>query len=239
MTRTCVALRHLAFEDLGGFTTPLAAAGYEIAYRDAGVDPIGELVAPDLVVVLGGPIGVYQTDLYPFLDEEIAALRARLAAGRPTLGICLGAQLIAAALGARVHPGHGPEIGWAPVAASGVLAGLDGVTLLHWHGDTYDLPEGAVHLAATGRYAQQAFAVGDHVLAFQFHPEVGTAGFERWLIGHAAELGHAGIDPRALRRDAAAYGPAAEPPGQACLAGWLASHGPSVAHNPPISSTSA
>ncbi len=221
MTKTCVALRHLAFEDLGAFAQPLAEAGYGIRYRDAGIDPLDDLIETDLVVVLGGPIGVYQTDLYPFLEDEIAALRARLAAGRRTVGICLGAQLLAAALGARVYPGSGPEIGWAPVTASGPLQALSGVPLLHWHGYTYDLPTGAVHLAATERYAQQAFAVGDHVLAFQFHPEVGPDGFERWLIGHAAELAHAGIDPRALRRDAQAFGPAAIAAGRACLAAWL------------------
>lgn len=221
MTKTCVALRHLAFEDLGAFAPVLAQAGYDVAYRDVGVDPVGDLVTPDLVVVLGGPIGVYQTDLYPVLGLEIAALRVRLAAGHRTVGICLGAQLLAAALGARVYPGTGPEIGWAPVTASGPLSGLSGIPLLHWHGDTYDLPEGAVHLAATARYAQQAFAVGDHVLAFQFHPEVGQERFERWLIGHAAELAGAGIDPRDLRRDAAVHGPAAAAAGQACLGAWL------------------
>jgi GMP synthase (glutamine-hydrolysing) len=221
MTKTCLALRHLAFEDLGAFAAPLAEAGYSISYRDAGVEPSGDLAAADLVVVLGGPIGVYQTDLYPFLAGEIAALRARLAAGRRTVGHCLGAQLLAAALGARVYPGSGAEIGWAPVTASGPLRGLSGVPLLHWHGDTYDLPDGAVHLAATDRYAQQAFAVGDHVLACQFHPEVGADGFERWLIGHAAELAHAGIDPRVLRRDAQAFGPAAAAAGRACLEAWL------------------
>lgn len=223
MTRTCVALRHLAFEDLGGFAAVLGDAGYEITYRDAGVDPPGDLTGPDLVVVLGGPIGVYQADIYPFLTDEITGLRARLAAGRRTVGICLGAQLLATALGARVHPGHGPEIGWAPVtvAAGGPLAALAGVPVLHWHGDTYDLPAGAVHLASTARYEQQAFAVGDHVLAFQFHPEAGADGFERWLIGHAAELAAAGIDPRDLRRDAGDFGPAAAAAGRACLAAWL------------------
>ncbi len=223
MTKTCVALRHLAFEDLGGFATVLNDAGYDITYRDVGVDPPGDLIAPDLVVVLGGPIGVYQTDLYPFLADEIAALRARVAAGRRTVGICLGAQLLAAALGARVHPGNGPEIGWGPVtvAAGGPLAALSGVPVLHWHGDTYELAPGAVHLASTARYVQQAFAVGDHVLAFQFHPEVGYDGFERWLIGHAAELARAGIDPRDLRRDAQAFGAAAVAAGRACLATWL------------------
>lgn len=225
MTKTCVALRHLAFEDLGSLAAVLGDAGYDIAYRDAGVDPVGDLVAPDLVVVLGGPIGVYQTDLYPFLADEIAGLRARLDAGRRTVGICLGAQLLAAALGARVFPGDGPEIGWAPVtvAADGPLAALAGVPVLHWHGDSYDLPDGAVHLASTARYEQQAFAVGDHVLAFQFHPEAGAAGFERWLIGHAAELARAGIDPRDLRRDGRDFGPAAAAAGRACLAAWLGS----------------
>src|SRR5580693_5928870 len=117
MARACVAVRHVAFEDLG-LLGPLAAArGYEVRYHDAGIDRFDgdTLIAPDLVVVLGGPIGVYETDSYPFIAGEIAAIAARLAANKPMLGICLGAQMMAAALGARVAPGAVKEIGWAPL----------------------------------------------------------------------------------------------------------------------------
>jgi len=114
MTRRIVqAIRHAGFEDLGSFAVPMQAAGYDIEYIDvaerppATLDPHGA----DLLVVLGGPIGVYDHDAYPVVTDEIGLLRARLAADRPTLGICLGAQLMAAAFGARVYPGPAKEIG--------------------------------------------------------------------------------------------------------------------------------
>jgi GMP synthase (glutamine-hydrolysing) len=157
--------------------------------------------------VLGGPIGVYETDIYPFLLDEIALLRERLQKKLPVLGICLGAQLMAAALGAKVYPGHGKEIGWAPVfppaaaAQENILAALfaEGVQVLHWHGDTFDLPAGVTHLASSALYPHQAFALDRHALALQFHPEVMGRNVERWLIGHACELGAAKIDIAALR----------------------------------------
>ncbi|MGZ8299931.1 MAG: glutamine amidotransferase, partial [Rhodoplanes sp.] len=87
----CVAIRHVAFEDLGLLPPQLGERGFAVRYREAGLDVIAptSLIAPDLVVILGGPIGVYEEDLYPFLRDELAAIRARLEAGRPTLGICL------------------------------------------------------------------------------------------------------------------------------------------------------
>ena len=105
------------------------------------------LLAPDLLIVLGGPIGVYETETYPFIADEIAAIAARLAADKPMLGICLGAQMMAAALGARVAPGPVKEIGWAPLhlTAAGeksVLAPLGATPVLHWHGDNCELPAG-------------------------------------------------------------------------------------------------
>jgi GMP synthase (glutamine-hydrolysing) len=145
-SRTAAVIRHVAFEDLGIFREVLAARGYAVRYLEAGVDDLaGPLASADLAVVLGGPIGVYETERYPFLVTELRALERRLAAGRPTLGICLGAQLIAAALGARVYPGGKKEIGWAPVALTAAgraspLAALEGRPVLHWHGDTFDLP---------------------------------------------------------------------------------------------------
>ena len=153
------------------------------------------MAAADLLVVLGGPIGAYEEELYPFLADELRVIERRLAAGRPVLGICLGSQLMARALGARVYPGTGKEIGWAPLQLT--AAGRDsclaplggGAPVLHWHGDTFDLPKGASLLASTPRYKNQAFAWQRHGLALQCHIEATAAGLERWYIGHACEIG--------------------------------------------------
>jgi GMP synthase (glutamine-hydrolysing) len=181
--RTALAVTHVAFEDLGSLGIELTHAGFQIELIDACTTNMHAIDAldPDLIVVLGGPVGVYDHVAYPFIEGEIRLLQSRLAAKRPTLGICLGAQLMAAALGARVYAGlHGKELGWAPVnAGSGHVSPpwfgtllTPGLRVLHWHGDTFDIPEGAAHLAGTARYPNQAFAVGNYALALQFHPEV-------------------------------------------------------------------
>src|ERR1700728_4251559 len=117
MIKKCLAVRHVAFEDLGLLGPLVAGRGYGVRYHDAGAQPFDAdtLLAPDLVIVLGGPIGVYERDTYPFIADEIAAITARLHAEKPILGICLGAQMMAAALGAKVAPGPVKEIGWAPL----------------------------------------------------------------------------------------------------------------------------
>ncbi len=227
-TKTVQAIRHIGFEDLGSFANPLREAGYDVEYIDvaerdpATLDPLGA----DLVVVLGGPIGVYDHVAYPVVTEEIRLLQARLAADRPALGICLGAQLMAAALGARVHPGTAKEIGWSALdlpetAEPNPLALLRGVPVLHWHGDTFDLPEGGTLLASTAICTNQAFSRGPNVLGLQFHPEVLAARFEHWLLGHAHELATAGTDLAALRMDAVRHAGGLERAGAALLAGWL------------------
>ena len=200
--KTAAIIRHVHFEDLGTFAEPLARAGYEVKYYDIGAHalPARDPAATDLLIVLGAPIGVYEEDKYPFLREEIDLLTARLGAGRPMLGICLGAQLIARVLGAKVYPSGVKEIGWRPVdlteaASTTPLRHLANTSVLHWHGDIFDLPRGAEHLASTAICRNQAFCVGSNILAVQFHPEADpTAGIEPWLIGHAAELASAGID---------------------------------------------
>ena len=193
--KSLVAIRHVHFEHLGSFGPVLRADGYDVAYRDAGVDDLTAIdpAAHDLVVVLGGPIGAYQEGTYPFLRDELRLIEARLAAAKPTLGICLGSQLMARALGARVYPGPDKEIGWSELDLSAAgraspLAALDGVHVLHWHGDTFDLPSGAELLASTAKCRNQAFALGRHALGLQFHAEVDAAEIERWLIGHACEI---------------------------------------------------
>lgn len=226
--RTAVALRHVHFEDLGAFVQPIEDAGYKLHVYDAGwnelwtPDPIGT----ELLVVLGGPIGAYEEDKYPFLRDETDLLERRLAAGRPTIGICLGAQLMARALGARVYPSQAKEIGWAPIALTeagrrGPLGRLEDGPVLHWHGDTFDLPEGAERLASTPVCENQAFAYGRNALGFQFHPEADGKGFERWLIGHAVEIAAAGLSVAELRADTDRFAAEAAQRGRACLADWL------------------
>lgn len=228
MTKTCLAVRHVAFEDLGLLGPLVAARGYGVRYHDAGVQPFdpGTLLAPDLLIVLGGPIGVYEQNAYPFIADEVAAIAARLAAGKPMLGVCLGAQMMAAALGARVAPGPVKEIGWAPLTLSSAgqksaLALLGATPVLHWHGDNCELPAGCTKLASTQHCPVQAFLRTPQQLALQFHLETEPARFESWLVGHAVELAKAGLDPRELRTQARTQGPVTRELGKKVLAAWL------------------
>lgn len=215
--KTVLAVRHLAFEDLGLLSPVLAERGFErFLTLDAGVDDLREvdLDAVDLLVVLGGPIGAYDDALYPCLNDEIALIRRRLAARRPLLGICLGAQLMARALGAEVRPmAHGrKEIGFAPLTLTdagrdGALAPLaGGQPVLHWHGDQFGISDGTASLATTPLCPNQAFAIEGFALALQFHLESDPVRLEQWLIGHAGELAQARVPLDELRRDAATHG---------------------------------
>lgn len=229
MAKTAVAIRHVHFEDLGTFEQTLTAAGYNIDYLDIGLHELRTLdpLLPDLLVMLGGPVGVYEAEAYPFLADEQRILEARLEMRRPTLGICLGAQQMAVALGAKVAPTGIKEIGFSPLTLThagrqGPLRHLEGVSVFHWHGDAFAVPEGAVNLASTPLCGSQAFALGPNVLGLQFHPEVNAcAGIESWLVGHAAELAAAGIDPRDLRTDAGHFGEPLRDAACKMLGDWL------------------
>lgn len=151
----------------------------------------------DGLVVLGGPMGVYDLPtVFPTAGEEIRLIRATLDRGKPVLGICLGSQLLAKACDARVYPGEkGPEVGWFPVR-SAPAASQDAVfsslpselTVFHWHGDTFDLPPGSVHLASSGAYPHQAFRVGSNAYGLQFHIEVTAGMVKEWTEVYAKEL---------------------------------------------------
>lgn len=229
--KLCLAVRHLQFEDLGSFTTVLTQAGYQIHYLDAALEPLDAAFNADLCVLLGGPIGVYDEALNPFLSTELAIVRHRLAAGLPLLGICLGAQLIANAAGGRVYPGPaGKEIGWASIrltkaaSSSGLFHGLPApeYPMFHWHGDTFDLPPGAELLAETVVY-RQIFRLGAQVLAIQCHPELEAHRLEQWLLGHASELASWGqADLPLLRTQTAEHGAALRGFAQQLLVNWLA-----------------
>jgi GMP synthase (glutamine-hydrolysing) len=227
--KIAAAIRHVHFEDLGAFEPTLTEHGYTVRYYDAGTHDLKShnLLTHELLIVLGAPVGAYEEEKYPFLSDEIKLMEKRLASSRPTVGICLGAQLLARALGSRVYPGPAKEIGWAPVMLSdagheGPARHLEGVPVLHWHGDTFDLPAGAELLASTSVCRNQAFSHGRNTIAFQFHPEATSANFERWLIGHAAEIGGVpGLSVAALRADTQRFARDSEPRGKRVLSDWL------------------
>lgn len=227
--KSLVAIRHVAFEDLGTFEPVLRDAGYAVRYCDAALDdPALMASATNVLVVLGGPIGAYEDDKYPFILDELRLIERRIAAGRPTLGICLGAQLIARAMGATVYPGRAKEIGWGPInltqaGRASCLKHFEKVPVLHWHGDTFDLPEGAHNLASTAVTPNQAFAAGIGTLALQFHTEVEERALERWLIGHTLEISLVpGISVNGLRRQARALAEQTNTAGLRMLRDWLA-----------------
>ena len=224
-------IRHVAFEDLGVLAEFFDARGWSVSYVEAPVaDWSGvDLLAPDLLVVLGGPIGAYEDDLYPFLKHEVAGLQQRLKADKPTLGICLGAQLIAGALGARVYPNREKEIGWSPLilSAAGYKSpvrhvGPEQTFMFHWHGDTFDLPKDATLLAGTGVCFHQCFSWGKNTLAFQCHPEVLGPDLEKWFVGHAVEIAKTqGAHVKTLRADTQRYAATLTKQARLCFTEWL------------------
>lgn len=155
----------------------------------------------DTLVMLGGPMSVNEEDLYPYIRKEIALVKEFVAKGKKILGICLGAQIMAKALGAKVYPGPEKEIGWHDIELtdegtrdrcmkelavySGPKAGTGDfrtrVKVFHWHGETFDIPEGAVRLAKSELYPNQAFRYGEGAYAFQFHIEVRKEMIYEWL----------------------------------------------------------
>jgi GMP synthase (glutamine-hydrolysing) len=226
--KTVLAIRHLGFEHLGVWQAPLEQLGFAIRHADPAREDLDAIDAaePDLLVVLGAPIGAFDDALYPFLTSEVRLIERRFATGKPLLGICLGAQLMARALGASVAPMAEKEIGYSPLMLTEAgrqspLKALGAWPVLHWHGDQFEMPEGTTLLAATGHCPHQAYSRGPNVLGLQCHLETDAADIEAWLMGHSAELIASGRDPRAIRADAARFGPELARRSSAVLGAWI------------------
>ncbi|WP_434044203.1 MULTISPECIES: glutamine amidotransferase [Sorangium] len=226
--KTAVVIRHVHFEHLGALEPALREAGYGVRYLEAPTAAFELQSLPDLLVVLGGPISVNDTEDYPFLASELSLVQRQLEQKLPLLGICLGAQLIARALGARVFPMRGKEVGWSPLELTEAGArhairhlAAPGLDVLHWHGETFDLPAGAARLASTPLCENQAFSVGDHALGLQFHPEVTAEQLESWFVGHVGELASIPVQVTRLRGQSAPRAKRLEEPLRRFLNEWL------------------
>ena len=187
--RSWVAIQHVPFEGPGSIATVAAQRGTPLAVRHPYLgEPLPACRELCGLVVMGGPMGVSDTDSHPYLRDELALIAASVAAGLPVLGVCLGAQLLAAALGARVHRGPQLEIGPGTVALTDAgrgdpvlgAAGRAELPVVHWHQDTFELPPSAVWLARSELYPHQAFRVGTRAYGLQFHVEVDRALADGW-----------------------------------------------------------
>lgn len=170
-------LQHVPFEGIGSIAAWLEGREATVTTTHFYESPdLPSLDGIDLIIAMGGPMSVNDESTLPWLFAEKTFLRDAIDRGIAVLGICLGAQLIASARGAKVYPGKQREIGWFPIEAVPVGDGSfpfpSSNRVLHWHGETFDLPTGAEHLARSAACEHQAFAIGDRVLGLQFHPEV-------------------------------------------------------------------
>jgi len=207
-----LALRHVRHEHLGTLEAIFRRHGLVFQYIDVLVDAPRTFQPDQLsgLVVLGGPMNVDETDRYPILAAEVGWIRDAVNAGLPVLGICLGSQLLAKALGSPVYPNPIKEIGWYAIELTQdaltdrLFAGCSSrPTVFQWHGDTFDLPHGAVHLASSELCPHQAFRYGEQAYALQFHLEVTPELIDEWLVqpGNHRELaGLRYIDADEVRR---------------------------------------
>ncbi|MGZ9108256.1 MAG: glutamine amidotransferase-related protein [Micavibrio sp.] len=231
MIRTATIFRHILDNGPATIADVLRERDVEMNFIDVFSESIDHFdpLSTDLLVVLGGACGVYQEADYPFLAHERRILERRLKADRPTLGICLGAQLMASALGAKVYKApQGPEIGWYPLEVN--EAGQDSAIryldetytqVMQWHGDTFDLPEGATLLASSEKFENQAFQYGHNGLGLQCHIEVTEKIVQAWSVGAAYDVYEGSLDLKKLLADTDHWAAIMQQQSEIFLHDWL------------------
>lgn len=222
-------IRHVPYEGVAGYRAPIEEAGFLLDRIDV-ADPAFsslDLAEPDLLIMMGGPMGVYEQEQYPWIGCQIRRLRARIEREKPTLGVCFGAQMMAAAMGAHVYAGPRKEVGFHPIrlteaGAASPLRHIVDVPVLHWHGDTFTLPENVELLGSSHVYDHQAFRRGPNLLALQFHAEMGEdPRFHAWIEQWPESVLEAGGDEASLCNAHDSLGPAAVEAGRRMIAEWL------------------
>lgn len=186
-------LQHAAFEGLGSLESEFTARGFTLTSTQLHLnEPLPNVSSFDWLIVMGGPMSVHETTTFPWLTGEQALIKMAINSNKKVLGICLGAQLIAAALGAKVYPNPTKEIGWFPITPTEAGKASPWSTIIanppnafHWHGDTFDIPLGATHLLQSEACKHQAFSIDKQVLALQFHLET-TPNLARDLLKHCS-----------------------------------------------------
>lgn len=226
--RNALVIRHVSFEDLGTLAGCLNDHGFDFSYIDAGRKPLPltQMSTADLLIILGGPISANDENIYPFLTQLRQTAARRIKHQQPTLGVCLGAQIMARACNAAVSANPQKEIGWSSIELTvagrkSCLRHLQDTPVLHWHGETFAIPEPAVHLAQTAICRNQAFQIGPNILGLQFHPEAAASSLESWYIGHTLELTQADIDINELRAQSQHRTAQLEESANACFGEWL------------------
>lgn len=224
-------LQHVAHEILGTLNPLLKDAGYRIRYVNFERTPEARpgISGYDGLVILGGPMNADEDTLYPHLAYEKKLITEAIGAGIAVLGICLGAQLIARALGAKVHRKNASEIGWHPLSltadgrADPLMSRVDCAAVFQWHEDSFEIPEGAVRLASTRACENQAFRYGSKTYGLQFHLEVDAAIIERWLkkTQNRREMNEHGIDPAQIVEQTAGFIDASIRASETCFQQWI------------------
>jgi GMP synthase (glutamine-hydrolysing) len=224
-----LVLQHVAPETAGRIGDAVATAGHSLrVVRSFAGEPVPKsLEAVAGLVVMGGPMGVYERDRFPYLHDELRLIEQALRSEQPLLGVCLGSQLLAHALGADVRPGAAKEIGWHGLtlderaATDLMLSGAPrAFTAFHWHGDVFDLPAGAVGLARSARTAWQAFRYGAKAWGLLFHMEVTEPMVAGMVQAFPDELAGAGLEGREILAHAASHLPTLERIATRAFARW-------------------
>jgi len=229
VSRFIYVLEHSAHETLGLIAPGLDNATIEPRYlRPFRGDPIPwDLGDAAGLVLLGGPMGVYQHDRYPHLGQELRLIEQALAQQKPVLGVCLGSQLLATVLGAEVTPAGRKEIGWYPVTltnpafSDALMSDVEpSFVPLHWHGDAFPLPTGAVSLASSALTACQAFRYGTNAYGFLFHMEVTERIVEGMVETFSHEIAAAGAEEQHILDGIEEYLPRLESIGEMAFGRW-------------------